>query len=174
MAKLVNVRIDLKVPGFGGIAGTWEPDESEVRAAWALYVEMVTRTPLGGVSSHQGFLREALDSIYSLFDTTRGILKESGPAVARPKNGRKLSFGYLAVSMLNRVLRPLLTEWHPTLRAWERNNPHRDDGEWDGRSGFLSALNDTRVQLQQYAALFAEAADVPELTEDADATTTTP
>ena len=173
MPKLVNVRIDLMLPGLGGIAGTWEPDESEVRAAWALYVELVTRAPLGN-SSHQGSLREALASIYSLFDTTRGILRESGPSVARPKNGRKLSFGYLAVSMLNRVLRPLLTEWHPALSAWERNNPDRDDIDWEGRSSFLSALDETRVQLRKYSALFAEAADVPELMEDADATTTTP
>ena len=38
MPKLVNVKLDLKVPGIGGISGTWEPDESEVRAAWELYV----------------------------------------------------------------------------------------------------------------------------------------
>ena len=31
MPKLVNVKLDLKVPGIGGVAGTWEPDESEVR-----------------------------------------------------------------------------------------------------------------------------------------------
>ena len=173
MPKLVNVKIDLKVPGIGGIAGTWEPDESEVRAAWELYVEMVTRTPLGGFSSQDGSLRESLDSIYSLFDTTRGILRESGPAVARPKSGGKLSFGYLAVSMLNRVLRPFLTEWHPKLRSWERTNPHRDASEWEGRSDFLNALRDISVQLRQYADLFAEVADVPELIEDIDAATAT-
>ena len=30
MPKLVNVKLDLKLPGIGGIAGTWEPDESEI------------------------------------------------------------------------------------------------------------------------------------------------
>ena len=173
MPKLVNVKLDLKLPGIGGIAGTWEPDKSEVDAAWELYVEMVTRTPLGGFSSHEGYLREALDSIYSLFDTTRGILRQSGPTVARPKSGRELSFGYLAVSMLNRVLRPVLTEWHPKLRNWERSNPHLDENAWEGRGDFLNALNETSVQLRQYADLFAEVADVPELIEDGDATTTT-
>ena len=172
MPKLVNVKLDLKVPGIGGISGTWEPDESEVRAAWELYVEMVTRTPLGGFSSREGSLREALDSIYSLFDTTRGVLRRYGPGVARPKSGHELSFGYFAVSMLNLVLRPLLTEWHPKLRNWERDNPHRDESEWEGRSDFVNALTETKVQLQQYADLFAEVADVPELTEDGDATTT--
>ena len=173
MPKLVNVKLDLKLPGIGGIAGTWEPDESEVSAAWELYVEMVTRTPLGGFSSRDGSLREALDSIYSLFDTTRGILREYGPAVARPKSGRELSFGYLAVSMLNLVLRPLLTEWHPKLRSWERDNSHLDENEWKGRSDFLNALNEIRMQLRQYAGLFADVADVPELIEDVDVKRTT-
>lgn len=173
MPKLVNVKIDLKVPGIGGIAGTWEPDESEVRAAWGLYVEMVTRTPLGGISSQQGSLREALDSIYSLFETTRGILRESGPAVARPKSGRELSFGYLAVTMLNRILRPFLTEWHPRLRNWERSNSHSDENKWEGRGDFLNALEAVRMQLRQYADLFAEVANVPELMEGGDAATTT-
>lgn len=172
MPKLVNVRLDLKVPGIGGVTGTWEPDESEVSAAWELYVEMVTRTPLGGFSSHEGSLREALNSIYSLFDTTRGTLRKYGPGAARPKNGRDLSFGYLAVSMLNLVLRPLLTEWHAKLRRWERDNPHLDEREWEERSEFLNALRETREQLRQYAVLFAEVADVPELTENGDATTT--
>ena len=173
MPKLVNVKLNLKLPGIGGISGTWEPDESEVKAAWELYVEMVTRTPLGGFSSQEGSLREALNSIYSLFDTTRGILKRYGPGVARPKNGHALSFGYLAVSMLNRVLRPLLTEWHPRLGNWERKNPHLDEIEWEGREGFLYALEEVGTLLRQYASLFAEVADVPELMEDGDATTTT-
>lgn len=173
MAKLVNVRLDLNIPGIGGISGTWEPDESEVKAAWELYVEMVTRTPLGGLSSQEGSSREALDSIYSLFDTTRGILRDSGPGVARAKSGNKLSFGYLAISMLNRVLRPLLTEWHPKLGNWEHDHPNLHESEWQGRSDFQSALDEVRVQLRQYADLFAEVAEVPELMEGGDATTAT-
>ena len=93
--------------------------------------------------------------------------------MARPKSGRELSFGYLAVSMLN--LGPssaLLTEWHPKLRSWERDNPHLDEREWEERNDFLSALNEISWQLRQYAGLFAEVADVPELIEDGDATTT--
>ena len=58
MPKLVNVKLDLKLPGIGGVAGTWEPDESEVSAAWELYVEMVTRTPLGGFFIPRGVLCE--------------------------------------------------------------------------------------------------------------------
>ena len=173
MPKLINVRLDLKLPGIGGISGTWEPDETEIRAAWELYVEMVTRTPLGGFSPQEGSVREALTSIYTLFDTTRGILRSYGPSVARPKSGKELSFGYLAVSVLNFVLRPLLTAWHPRLQGWERDNPSLGEKEWSGRCDFLMALNEVEEQLRQYASLFAEVAEVPELMGDSDATGTT-
>ena len=173
MPRLVNVKLDLKFPGLGGIQGTWEPDESEVRAAWELYVEMVTRTPLGEFSSVEGSTRESLNSIYSLFDTTRAILRNCGPSVARPGGGNGLSLGYLAVSMLNLVLRPLLTKWHPRLQAWERTNLDTPEKEWPDRSEFLEDLDIAREQLEQYAGLFAEVAGVPELlTARTDATDT--
>ena len=163
MPNLVNVKIDVRIPGIGGIEGTWEPDESEIRAAWELYVEMVTRTPLGSVSIDEGYARETLTSIYSLFDTTRGILKKHGPSVARPKNHRELSFGYLAVSMLNLALRPFLTEWHVKLSGWERENANLPIAEWPDSCEFLRSLSEIREQLRQYASLFAQVAGVPEL-----------
>ena len=173
MPRLVNVKLDLKLPGIGGIQGTWEPDESEVRAAWELYVEMVTRTPLGDLSTQEGSTREALNSIYSLFDTTRVILRSYGPSVAKPGGGRGLSFGYLAVSMLNLVLRPLLTKWHPRLQGWERMNLDTPESEWPDRSKFLENLDLVRERLEQYSGLFAEVAGVPELLiERTDATDT--
>ena len=173
MPKLVNVKLDLKIPGLAGVTGTWEPDESEVSAAWELYVEMVTRTPLGGFSPQEGSVREALNSIYSLFDTTRGILRRYGPSVARPKSGQELSFGYFAVSMLNLVLRPFLTEWHPRLRNWERNNPGLEEMGWQGRCDFLEELYEVSRQLRQYASLFAEVAEIPEFMEASDDTSPT-
>ena len=169
MPRLVNVKLDLKLPGIGGISGTWEPGDSEVKASWELYVEMVTRTPLGGYSLDEGSAREAMASIYTLFDATRGILKSYGPVVARPKGGRELSFAYLAVSMLNLVLRPLLTQWHPSLRSWEQYNPDLPETAWLGRSEFLGALGETKERLHQYAILFTEVAGVPELMERFDA-----
>ena len=175
MPRLVNVKLDLKLPVIGGIQGTWEPDESEVRAAWELYVEMVTRTPLGEFSLADGSARESLNSIYSLFHTTRALLRSYGPAVARPREGRELSLGYLAVSMLNLVLRPLLTRWHPRLQGWERVNLDTPEREWPDRIEFAEELDMVREQLEQYAGLFAEVAGVPELlTERADAADTSP
>ena len=173
MPRLIKVQLDLKIPGLGGIQGTWEPDEAEATAAWELYVEMVTRTPLGDSSPSGGSAREALNSIYSLFDTTRGILRNHGPSVARPKRGWKLSFGYLAVSILNLVLRPLLSEWHPRLLVWECQHTEPGDDGWPDLDEFRQDLSLTRQQLLQYAGLFAQVAEVPELMVELDGTDST-
>ena len=168
MPNLTSVRIDLGLPGFAAISGTWVPNDKEVTAAWELYVEMVTRTPLGGVSQREGFIREALASMYSLFDTTRSILRSHGPDIARPKNRQELSFGYLAISMLNHVLRPLLTRWHPLLSAWETANPNENESGWPYRCDFVRDLRKAKIQLRAYAGYFARVADVPELLERLD------
>ena len=176
MPRLVNVKLDLKLPGIG-IQGTWEPDECEIRAAWELYVELVTRSPLGEILPAEGLTRESLSSIYSLFDTTRAILRSSGPSVARPRAGRRLSFGYLAVSMLNLVLRPLLSKWRPRILLWEHTNPDASERDWEWVYGreLLDDLSAVKEQLEQYADLFTEVAGVPELlTEITDATDTSP
>ena len=88
--------------------------------------------------------------------------------MARPKGGLELSFGYLAVSMLNHVLRSLLTEWHPRLQRWEHENPNLKEMEWPRRGDFLEDLGETEDLLRQYARLFTGVAEVSELTEELD------
>ena len=110
MPKLTSVKVNLKLPFIGGVEGTWEPDESEQKAAWEMYVELITRISVSELKPDEGLLREALSSLYTLFDTTRKILREYDPSIARPKGKDKLSFGYLAVAILNVVLRPVLAK----------------------------------------------------------------
>ena len=77
--------------------------------------------------------------------------------------------------MLNLVLRPLLSKWHPRMQAWERTNPDASEWEWVDRREFLDDLDATRERLEQYADIFAEVAGVPELlTEITDVTDTSP
>ena len=79
---------------------------------------------------------EALSSLYTLFDTTRTILRKYGPSIAQPKGEDELSFGYLAVVILNVVLRPVLAKWHPVLLDYESTrsgsvSPLEHEREWD-------------------------------------------
>lgn len=118
-----QVQVKLAIPFIGEISGTWEPDEAERRAAWELYVELVTRVAVVQLGPAEGLLREALSSLREVFGITREILRRYGPAVAPKTAEQEISFGYLAVGVLNGALRPLLAVWHPTLAAYEATRP---------------------------------------------------
>ncbi|MET9305558.1 hypothetical protein ABZX78_06435 [Streptomyces cellulosae] len=163
--KSVEVKLNLRVLE---IAGTWEPNDVERRAAWELYVELVTRVSVVPLREDEGLLREALSSLYSLFNTTREVLRKYGPDVAEPKKNDQYNFGYLAVAMLNYGLRPLLASWHPTLEGWENRRPadvSRRDHEhaWPNAGELRTALRDARTILAAYADLLATACGVPNL-----------
>lgn len=163
--KSVDVKLNLKVLE---ISGTWEPNDAERRAAWEVYVELVTRVSVVPLRADEGLLREALTSMYSLFATTRDVLRQHGPEVAEPKRNGQYNFGYLAVAMLNFGIRPLLARWHPALEDWENQRPadrSRRDHEqlWPQSDELRAALMDTRRILTAYADLLAGACGVPNL-----------
>ncbi len=165
--NLTKIAVNFKIPTFG-IEGTWEPDESEREAAWEMYVELVTRISVAELRSDEGLLREALSSLYSFFDTTRKILREHGPSVAQMGEGNSLSFGYLAVTVLNIVLRPVLAKWHPILLDYENTkegsvSPSEHERKWDKHEELREVLNGVRIVLIKYANLLAQVADVPSL-----------
>jgi len=167
-AKLTKVKVNLKLPYIGGLEGTWEADESERRAAWEMYVELVTRISIAELRPDEGLLREALSSLYSLFDTTRKILRNYGPSVAQPKGKGKLSFGYLAVSVMNLILRPVLAKWHPLLLDYESTKKAtvsalEHEKKWNKNKELREVLNGVRVALIEYANLLAQVAKVPSL-----------
>jgi len=168
-----SVEVSLNLPfGIGGVKGTWEPDENERTAAWEMYVELVTRISVAELGPEEGLLREALSSLYSLFGTTRAILREKGPSVAQAKGGGKYSFGYLAVIILNQVLRPVLAKWHPLLLDYESRRPvGLSQGEyeraWPRNMELRGVLNEVRGTLGEYAELLAKVAEVPLLPTDA-------
>ncbi|MBC7342267.1 MAG: hypothetical protein H5U02_07425 [Clostridia bacterium] len=164
--KVTNVKVNLKLPFIGNIEGTWQPDESEKRAAWEMYVELITRISVAELLPQEGLLREALSSLYSLFDTTRKILRDYGPSVAQPKGKENLSFGYLAVAILNTVLRPVLAKWHPLLLDYESSRPASIsmlewERQWEKSEELRQVLNEVRQVLIEYANLLAEVAGVP-------------
>lgn len=168
MAKLSSVKVSLKLPYIGGIEGTWEPDENERNAAWEMYVELITRISVAELKPGEGLLREALSSLYTLFDTTRKILRKYGPSVAQPKGEDNLSFGYLAVAILNVVLRPVLAKWHPLLLDYESAKKSsvsllEHEKQWDKYEELRQVLNEVRGMLIEYANLLAQVADVPSL-----------
>ena len=168
MVKFTGVKVSLNLPYIGGVEGTWEPDESERDAAWEMYVELITRISVAELKPDEGLLREALSSLHTLFGTTRAILRKYGPSIAQPKGEGDLSFGYLAVVILNAVLRPVLAKWHPLLLDYESTrsasgSPLDHEREWDKHDELRQVLNDVRTNLIEYTNLLAEVAEVPPL-----------
>jgi hypothetical protein len=163
-----QVQVKLTIPFIGEISGTWEPDEAERRAAWELYVELVTRVAVVQLGPAEGLLREALSSLREVFGITPEILRRYGPAVAPKTAEQEISFGYLAVGVLNGALRPLLAVWHPTLAAYEATRPEgRSPVDWERqwtRAAELRAeLAATRRLLVAFARTLGEVAGAASL-----------
>ena len=166
-AKLKKVVANIKTP-FLNIQGEWEADESEQKAAWELYVELVTRIAVVELKPDEGLLREALSSLYQIFSETRQILRKYGPVVAQPKGGGKLSFGVIAVTVLNSAIRPILAKWHPLLMTYENTrgpgiSPADHEAKWEYNEELRKLLYGLQDTMKQYALLLADAAGVPPL-----------
>jgi len=157
-AKLKKVSVSLP---FGLGSAEWEADSTQRRAAWALYVELITRVAVQELANDAGLVREAMNSLYTLFGTTREILREAGPDVGASRE----SVGGLAIAVLNQGLRPFLTRWHPQLQIWEaqRSNeksPKEHEQSWAEESILRQELATLRGELDVYAQALAKVAGV--------------
>jgi hypothetical protein len=171
MPKLNAIRVSLNLPfELGGIEGEWEPDKEEKKAAWEMYVELVTRITVIELGPGEGLLREALASMYSIFGTTREIMRKYGPGIAQPKGKGTLSFGFLAVTILNHVLRPFTARWHPLLEDYEHTRAKdvsrlEHERRWEHHEAFRNDLVKVQSKMKEYANLLAQVAEIPPLTE---------
>ncbi len=160
--RVKATKLSLNLPfDLGGIELV--PDETQQRAAWKLYIELTTRIAVQPLALDEGLVREALSSLYSLFGTTREILKEAGPDVGAAPN----TVGGISIAVLNRGLRPVLAKWHPRLQAWEAQrapnvSPKEHELKWAEEPQLRAELETLRTELRQYATGLAEIAGVQE------------
>jgi len=143
--KLRSLSLNLPF-GLGGV--DIDVTETEAIAAWELYVEMATR--VAGYDAGAGSPREALDSLYSLFATTRDVLRRAGPEVG---SGSK-SVGAIAIRVLNEGLRPFLVRWHVVLRTTT------DELDDEQTNEFQAGLAELRAQLAEYVDVLARIAGI--------------
>lgn len=135
-SKWANVEIEFK-------------DEDQA-AAWELYVEMLTRIVTQPLPASAGDEQTALDSVYSLFATTREILRRRG------KN--TVQFSKVAIPVLNQVVRPFTAKWHrESLSGAFRDTEKRKE--------FREQLEHLQGDLRNYNRLLAEIAGVEDLTD---------
>ncbi len=167
-ARPKQVTVRLTIPMLGEISGVWEPVEAERKAAWELYAELATRVTTVELGPDEGFLREALSSFYSLFGTTRDILRRYGPGVAPRRGPGGITFGALAVTVLNQALRPLLATWHVRLAAYEATRPADVDPvaherAWEHAETLRAEIAQVREVLVALANALAEVAGSADL-----------
>ncbi|MXV77671.1 hypothetical protein F4001_04885, partial [Candidatus Poribacteria bacterium] len=123
----------------------WSPKPGDREAAWKLYIELLTRITTQALPTESGDEKTALDSIYSLFKTTRRILKEQGQNC--------IEFTKIAVVVLNQVVRPFTAKWHPKSIA--------GDFEKEAEcNAFREELKLLQVELRKYSRALADLADV--------------
>jgi hypothetical protein len=139
----------------------FEPDETQQKAAWELYVELTTRIAVQPLGPEEGLMREALSSLYNIFGATREILRRAGPSVAQGPH----SFGPMAIEVLNKGLRPFLAKWHPLLLAHEQKRPidvsARDhERSWEKFEEFRKELVKVQEQMMIYAEALSQIAGV--------------
>ena len=123
--------------------------EADRDAAWELYVEMLTRITTQALPSEVGDEKTALDSVYSLFSTTREILRRSGRGT--------IEFSKIAIPVLNQVVRPFTAKWHKESLAGAFEDA-------DKREEFRDELENLQEMLQKYNRILAHIACVEDLT----------
>ena len=128
----------------------WNPSEPDKVAAWQLYVELLTRITTQALAVKDGDEKTALDSIYSLFPTTRSIIKENGRGC--------VEFTKIAVVVLNQKIRPFTAKWHRISFSRGFEDPAE-------RSQFRNELEELQATLRNYTAMLSDMAGVEDLTE---------
>ena len=153
-------KVTVSLP-FGIGSASWEADPTQRNAAWELYVELVTRVAVQSLDPQEGLVREAMNSLYSLFGSTRDILRKAGPKVGASHD----SVGGIAIAVLNNGLRPFLSKWHPSLLEWEEKkaegiSPQAHEKSWEQELIVRGELDSLRQDLEKYAHVLADIAGV--------------
>jgi hypothetical protein len=118
------------------------------KAGWRIFVEVASRIATQPLAPGEGVLREALQSLYTLFGAIRDELKAMLPTpVASGEN----TIEVIALTILNEHLRPFLAKWHPRLLAWEQHWEKKKEAEWPEAETFRSELAALRRRIAEEA-----------------------
>ena len=128
----------------------WTPKAADKNAAWALYIELLTRITTQPLPIEHGDEKTALDSVYALFATTREVIREHGPEC--------INFTKIAIIVLNQVIRPFTAKWHRKSLAGD----FKDETE---RAIFREELAALQAELRKYSRMLADIAGVEDLTD---------
>lgn len=142
--KLDSLSIDA-----GFLSADLKFNNADKKAAWEMYIELLTRIATQNLEPSHGDEKSALNSIFSLFNLTREVIKKNGTEC--------IEFTKIAIVILNQVIRPFTAKWHKRSLAGAFDDPD----ECKYFRGELSAL---QILLRRYTQLLADMAGVEDLT----------
>lgn len=134
----------------GFLDAEFQANDQEKDAAWAMYVELLTRITTQALPAEQGDEAAALASVHKLFAITREVMRAPG---ARHAN----QFAKIAIVVLNQKVRPFTAHWHKASLAGALNDPAQCQR-------FRTELAELQVVLTHYAGLLSDLAGVEDLT----------
>jgi len=124
--------------------------DADKKAAWDLYIELLTRITAQMLPEEYGDEEGVLESIHSLFKTTRDVLKANGPACVQVTK--------IAVVVLNQKIRPFTSKWHKhALKGGFRYSTQNKE--------FRTELAELQIELKNYTKMLADMAGVEDLAE---------
>lgn len=139
---LTNIKVNLQfIEAEFKLSNTADQD-----AAWEMYVELITRVATQDL--HEGDPKTALESLSRLFAITRDILKSKGKDA--------INFAKIAVVILNQVVRPFTSKWHPLSE--ELNQP-------ENITKFRAELITVQTAVKKYASLLANMLEIEDISE---------
>ena len=125
-------------------------NQADKKAAWEMYVEMLTRVSTQHLAPDHGDEKTALTSVFSLFAITRKILRHYGPEA--------IEFAKIAIVVLNQIIRPFTAKWHKKSLAKAFDDPKEC-------KKFRKELEVLQKDLRNYTKLLSDIAGVEDLTD---------
>ena len=144
-----SLAVRLSFPGTASVSWTATFKNADKLVAWELYIEMATTVvtqPLGDTSGDE---QSALDSLYSIFATTREVLRRHGPSANECSR--------VSITMLNQAIRPFTAKWH----SESLSGAFAEDSK---RQQFRTELAELQDHLQNYIEQLRKIAGVTAVT----------
>jgi len=137
-----------------------ELTDKELDIAWKLYVQLTTRKAAIPIDPDHDIISEVYDSWYELFKSTREYLLElSAKDIEGNENAQQIV--KLSLDVLNKGLRPHLTEWQGKYRRWyekaldnpkyENLSPQEIQKKYPDYDQLIKSIQEVNTNLIKYA-----------------------
>ncbi len=122
--KYEVVEGEIPIAGLGKV--TIRPNHETMRIAYQAWIELATRKAALPLDEEHDVLVEVYDSWYEVFGILRDLVKEI-PAYRLRHSEDAQNLVKVMVEVLNKGLRPHLTEWQAKFRKWYTGEKDKEE-----------------------------------------------